>query len=213
VLTGNTFQENVSQSNNWGAQWHVSEHTNAGGGRGTEVWHYPGSARGLALAQSIYNHLALITAAPDRGVKSSKGYGELANTRCPAVIIEAEFHDYFAGAEEIRTHHTEYATAIAEGILEIVGMGSAIPPAKPAPAPRPVAHPYPGKSFRHKKPMMIDSHVGLIQRRLCDHGIIVTKDDKFGPDTEKGVRRFQQLHHPLAEDGVVGPQTWAVMFT
>jgi N-acetylmuramoyl-L-alanine amidase len=214
VCDGNSWQENVKQSNDWKADYHISEHTNAGGGRGTEIWCYESatgiiSPKGFALATSVYNHLALVTAAPDRGVKHSNGYGELNGPHGIAIIIEAEFHDFFAGSEEIKTHHREYATAIAEGIIEYVGRVTPAPGTPPpVPAPRPVAHPYPGFVLHHPT---TNSHVGIIQRRLCDHGIIVAKDDVFGPLTEKAVYRFQQLHHPLAEDGKVGPQTWAVL--
>jgi N-acetylmuramoyl-L-alanine amidase len=210
ICTGKTYMDNVLQSNKWGADYHIEEHTNAGGGRGTEVWYRTGSAKGMALAQSVYNHLALVTAAPDRGVKKSLSYGALNQTHSIAIIIEAEFHDYFAGAEEIRTHHQEYAVAIAEGIIEIAGRS--LPSTPPKPAPLPAAHAYPNQVLYHKTPMIAGEHVTLVQRRLCDHGIIVAKDGVFGQNTENGVRRFQQMNHPLGEDGKVGPQTWAVLF-
>jgi N-acetylmuramoyl-L-alanine amidase len=206
LCTGASYQENVEQSNNWGAQLHIELHSNAGGGRGTEIWYRTGSEAGRKLAQAIYNHLALATAAPDRGVKNSLAYGALNQTHCTAVIIETEFHDYYLGAEEIRTHHKEYAVEIAEGIFEIAG--STVTQLNPAP--KPVSHPYPGNP---RKQGSNDAHVGLIQRRLRDHGYVVTVDNDFGPLTKRAVVAFQKAHHPLAEDGVVGPQTWAVLFT
>jgi N-acetylmuramoyl-L-alanine amidase len=209
LCTGNSWQENVAQSNNFGAELHIELHSNAGGGRGTEIWYRTGSEGGRKLAQAIYNHLALATAAPDRGVKNSLAYGALNQTHCTAVIIETEFHDYYLGAEEIRTHHKEYAIEINDGILEIAGR-----PVRPqldsVPASKPVSHPYPGNP---REQGMKDAHVGLIQRRLRDHGYVVTVDNDFGPLTKRAVVAFQKAHHPLAEDGVVGPQTWAVLFT
>jgi N-acetylmuramoyl-L-alanine amidase len=38
-----TYQQRVSESNNWGADVHIPIHTNAGGGDGTVVFCYPES--------------------------------------------------------------------------------------------------------------------------------------------------------------------------
>jgi peptidoglycan hydrolase-like protein with peptidoglycan-binding domain len=38
----------------------------------------------------------------------------------------------------------------------------------------------------------------------------IAADGKFGPDTEKAIRRFQKRVH-LAVDGVVGPHTWQLL--
>lgn len=44
-------------------------------------------------------------------------------------------------------------------------------------------------------------------RRTPDHSVAV--DGDFGPDTEAGVRRFQESAG-LTVDGIVGDKTWAV---
>jgi LysM repeat protein len=63
--------------------------------------------------------------------------------------------------------------------------------------------PYPGHLIRRGSR---GKDVQRIQR-----AVKVTPDGIFGPATEKAVKAYQK-RHGLAADGIVGPQTWAVMF-
>jgi N-acetylmuramoyl-L-alanine amidase len=200
---------------------YVAVHSNAGGGRGTEVWYHTGSVKGKALATAIYNHLAPVTASPDRGVKMSDKYIEL-HPLAPAVIIECAFHDYAPDSEEIKAKHAEYALAIATGILEVAG-GSVIcnPPTTPptTPKPKPPAKPKakPVLSQGSKNSKSVKELQKLLNLRYSKASMWnklrygwkkVVEDGDFGPNTKKAVIAFQK-QAGLVADGVVGPKTWA----
>ena len=52
---GQNMYTSISESNNFGADVHVCIHTNAGGGKGTNVFVYNRSAENLKYAQPVYN--------------------------------------------------------------------------------------------------------------------------------------------------------------
>ena len=121
---------NATDANNWGAQYYVAIHTNAGGGVGTEAWYYTGSTLGRKLATSVYNRVAKVSSCADRGVKSSTSYIELNRPKAPSTIIELDFHDRLANAKEIIARHEQYAYAIAAGVTDLIGgtMPDPVPP-------------------------------------------------------------------------------------
>jgi N-acetylmuramoyl-L-alanine amidase len=124
-----SWQDNVAESNAWGADYHYSLHTNAGGGHGTEVFHRTGSTVGLRMATKLYNRVAPVSNMSDRGIKPTTSLGELNNTHAPACLIEILFHDNLAEAAEMKKDIRLFATAIALGILDEVGgkLASAAP--------------------------------------------------------------------------------------
>jgi|PlaIllAssembly_1097288.scaffolds.fasta_scaffold06070_4 N-acetylmuramoyl-L-alanine amidase len=130
---------NVTDSNNWGANWHLEIHTNAGGGHGTEYWYYTGSASGLKMANAIYPPCAAASNMPDRGIKTSTGYYALSRTKAPAGIVELLFHDNTTEAQEMRVSVEEFAQAIAKGFAKLLGLTFPIPkppvPTTPPPVP------------------------------------------------------------------------------
>jgi N-acetylmuramoyl-L-alanine amidase len=137
---------NAADGNAWGAERYIAVHSNAGGGRGTEVWAYKAGGTGAALAAAIYNRLAPATSSPDRGVKFSTGYIELSRTKAPACIIECAFHDNLAEANEIKSSLDEWSLAIAQGILDHVGGSIPVPPPVTPPPPVHVCPPDPHPS-------------------------------------------------------------------
>lgn len=138
-----TLTQAVSDSNAWGPEAHVAIHSNAGGGQGTECWHYTGSTKGQALALAVYNEVAQLTPASDRGVKYTLDLYEVAKTSAPACILEVAFHDRAEEAAWIVAHKAELAEAIAKGVCKYFGVvwvpGPQPAPPKPDPAPSPPA--------------------------------------------------------------------------
>jgi len=55
--------------------------------------------------------------------------------------------------------------------------------------------------------------VANIQRRLKDLGFSVTADGNFGPSTRQAVLAFQQAENLRSKDGMIGPNTWAALFS
>lgn len=113
---GMTLKEAVRESNSLVVNAHIAIHSNAGSGEGTEVWYYKGSTNGKKLAEAIYQEVAPLSPGKDRGVKDTKGFYEVRQTKAPAVIVEVEFHNKKKLAEWIGQHHEELAQGIYKGI-------------------------------------------------------------------------------------------------
>ncbi len=104
---------------------------------------------------------------------------------------------------------------IEQGTIAVPTEGHA-PPPEPQPAPPSAPH-YPG--YYLERGIENDNNVEIVQRRLRDLNIEPGPiDGDFGELTEHGVRLFQarsadETGAPLEIDGIVGPKTWAAMFT
>jgi N-acetylmuramoyl-L-alanine amidase len=115
-----TLTEIVRDSNEWKPDIHVAIHSNAGGGKGTEVLYY--SDEGYKLAKCIYDELATLTPWPDRGIKRRPDLYELKHTIAPACIVEVAFHDDPEQAAWIMEHKEDIARAISKGICKYAGV-------------------------------------------------------------------------------------------
>lgn len=60
-----SMYDSVTEANNLGVDRFLSPHTNAGGGKGTEIYHYPGSLEGYNFCEKIYNKVAPLTVSGD----------------------------------------------------------------------------------------------------------------------------------------------------
>lgn len=84
--------EECRAANESGADLFIAVHFNAGGGTGTEVWHYPGSSA-EPYAESVSAELASALGLRNRGAKSTTGLYVLNRTTMPAILIEVCFVD------------------------------------------------------------------------------------------------------------------------
>jgi peptidoglycan hydrolase-like protein with peptidoglycan-binding domain len=72
-------------------------------------------------------------------------------------------------------------------------------------------YPYPNYAISYNE-SKYDFNVELIQRELKSFGYEVTIDGYFGPQTLQAVKAYQKTRG-LVQDGVVGPETWAALFS
>lgn len=92
------LREECRIANASGADLFIAVHFNAGGGTGTEVWHYPYSSA-ETYAQDVSRELASALGLPNRGAKSTTGLYVLNRTEMPAILIEVCFVDTEADAD------------------------------------------------------------------------------------------------------------------
>lgn len=98
-------------ANNNGCDFFISIHFNAGGGSGTETWHYNESTFeiGKRITQNISKSLNVI----DRGQKINTTFAVLNGTNMPAILIECMFVDSLNDKEKYNAD--KIARAIVEG--------------------------------------------------------------------------------------------------
>jgi N-acetylmuramoyl-L-alanine amidase len=139
-----TLQSTINDSNSKHPEIHVALHSNAGGGKGTEIYYsnYPiYSANGFILASKVYNAVAPLTISPDRGIHADtvlydRGLAETRDTMAIACLIEIMFHDNATDVKDYLSKQHDIAKAIAMSIYDYFGMSYYIEPT-PQPTPTP----------------------------------------------------------------------------
>lgn len=117
-----TLQQAVKDSNSKKPDLHYAIHSNAGGGRGGEVFAYAPSGEGEKAARAIYFELEPITPTSDRGVKFNPKLYELNSTNAPAALVEIAFHDNADDAKWIIDNIEGIGIALAKGVLKYFGI-------------------------------------------------------------------------------------------
>lgn len=115
----------TKDSNGWGADYHIAIHSNAGGGKGCEVYHYVDGTDNLSMKVSrrIYDKIVEISPNPGRGLKNGMNLFEVNdNIKAISSLIEVAFHDNITDANFIINKKESIGKAIAEGILEHLRM-------------------------------------------------------------------------------------------
>lgn len=121
--------EEVRIANASGADLFLAAHFNAGGGTGTEVWHYDGDAAGRALAARMSANVASALGLRDRGAKATRSLYVIRSTKMTAVLLEVCFVDTQADADA--WHRTSWA-ALIEAVVDAIGGTSSVPAQAPA---------------------------------------------------------------------------------
>ena len=134
VNVGANASDSINQraklANAANADYFISIHCNAGGGKGTETLIYAVGGQGEKLAKSIQSSVCAALSMTNRGIKVRAELGVLRLTNMPAVLVETGFIDNVQDAEKLATRYNEFAVAIFEGIQEFLGE-KADDPAKP----------------------------------------------------------------------------------
>lgn len=182
--TSSDLTARANMANNWGANCFISIHCNSAAdprAHGTEVYHYPNSTQGAALAQAIHSKLVPALGLTDRGVKQAN-FAVLRQSRCPAALVELAFISNPTEENLLETpaFQAKAARAIAEGTAQFLGLQlMAETPASPA-----------------QIPNAVKIRVG----NLVVNGIIVADDRTYAP-----VRAFgEALGMPVVWDAQKG---------
>jgi N-acetylmuramoyl-L-alanine amidase len=116
-------------ANQWGADYFISIHVNAGGGTGVETFVAATKNNSAKFAKTINDTFADKMGLRNRGVKSdtlsaAKLLGVLRNTRMPAILVELAFIDSPLTNPDVvilRDKRKEMAQALAVGIYDYFG--------------------------------------------------------------------------------------------
>lgn len=108
----------VADSNSKNVDLHVALHSNAGGGKGTEVLVYSLKSKAYAFAKLWYDIIAKMSPSKDRGIKVNPNIMELSKTKVPSALMEFAFHDDKEDAEFIIENIRELGIGTAKAICE-----------------------------------------------------------------------------------------------
>ena len=135
-----TAASSIRASNAGNYDLHLALHSNAappalsGQIRGTDVYYYDGSAKGKRAAEIIANNFKAIYPDPNK-VKTvpTTTLAELKQTRAPAVLLEAAYHDNSADAQWIRDNIDNIARNLVLSLTEYFGIPFVPPGGQPQP--------------------------------------------------------------------------------
>lgn len=115
AMPGLSLSKSVLESNNVKADYHLALHSNAGGGKGSEIFYTKSSYN---FSKSVLESLNKILPYKTRGLKDgSKSLYELKNTTASACLLEILFHDDINQAKFIIDNKDKIAKSIYEGIV------------------------------------------------------------------------------------------------
>ena len=168
---GQNLANIVAKCNAHPVDLNISNHLNAGGGTGVEVWCYDEKTKDIAVA--ICQNVSAALGIPNRGVKYSKNLYVLRKTAGSAILVECCFVDNQNDASHWNADKCGDAIASAIAGKTVAGTTSAgsAPAAAPTPAPS-------GPSYR----------AGTVYTLLADHLRVRT-----GPGTGYATKSRKQL--------------------
>lgn len=211
---GQNMNTSISESNSWGADLHIPIHTNAGGGKGTEVFIYSNSGENKKAGNAIYKRLVEVNATKTARYIGTYRYGgtlaEIQNTTAIAVYCECEFHDNKTYAQYIINNAQKFGEAICKGVCDYYGVTykSSTSTSNSATSSKPVSKPTTSNSSRG------NSSIKSVQTWLNSKyktGLVI--DGIYGSNTKKAlVKALQtelnkQYGSNLVVDGIFGSNT------
>lgn len=108
-----SMAERCRESDKVKADYHVCIHTNAGGGSGTRLFHWPGNQSDQVFKRCLSEVGAVSKGTYDVMV-ANKTFYEIKNPKAKTIYLELEFHDKYG--QFIVDHKQEFAEAIARGL-------------------------------------------------------------------------------------------------
>ncbi|WP_368492838.1 N-acetylmuramoyl-L-alanine amidase [Geobacillus thermodenitrificans] len=127
--TGNqrlTLSQRAKMANEWGADFFLSIHINAGGGTGFETYIYNGNVSQATIAYQNVIHAEIMKAiggVRDRGKKRAN-YAVLRETKMPALLTENLFIDNANDAAKLKSEQflLQVAHGHVQGIVKAFGL-------------------------------------------------------------------------------------------
>lgn len=168
---GQNLANIVAKCNAHPVDLNISNHLNAGGGTGVEVWCYNEKTKDIAAA--ICESVSTALGIPNRGVKYSKNLYVLRKTAGSAILVECCFVDNQNDASHWNAD--KCGDAIASAIAGKTVAGTTSAGSAPAPTPTPAPS---GPSYR----------TGTVYTLLADHLRVRT-----GPGTGYATKSRKQL--------------------
>lgn len=204
------MQQNVWESNSWGADVHYVSHTNAssnGKAQGCHPMYYTYSKNGKKLGEIMVKYRKQIYPRTVKLVARSDLY-ELKKTNAVAFYEEHAFHDNMEDATWFHTHMKEIAESAAKGLCEYFGIPYVEPVPVLAPVDQDVVIPIQVRMLRRG---MKGADVKTLQAALITYGFscgTAGADGDFGSATAAALRKFQ-AKYGLGVDCIAGNATWS----
>ena len=204
----NAMYEREAESNKWGADMHICVHSNAGGGKGAEVYISTKDDRHMKPAQAIYNEVKAISPyGSTRGIKVGKWH-EIVNTNALCVYLETDFHDNKTIAKWIVENTEAIGEAICKGVCETYGVKYVTADSVKAKKTCTVNLPILRKGSTGEAVKTLQRLLRQLEYVNSDGKTYITVDGSFGSNTEAAVKRYQKNRGAKNPDGIVGIWTW-----
>ena len=201
--------DRAEKANKWGADFAFEIHhnggINGGTGGGVVAFSYPGSSKGKAYRDAIYN--AVVAAGNLKGNRAEpvqeKAWDILRLTNMPAVLMEYGFMDSKTDAPIIVTEAYSELVAYATmaGIAKVAGLKKKKVATAQTAGGYTVTFPYLQEGAEGEA-------VRTLQQLLTAKGYACSADGIFGPKTKQAVKAYQSAQK-LNADGIVGEKTMA----
>ena len=114
-----SLAESIKDSNSYGSEIHLSLHSNAGGGQGSEIYTPIGNSH---FGSYIYNeYTSKIGEFKKRGVKETNALYEIKNSKAEnRALLELLFHDNVKEANYIVNNKQKIASILTQGIINYI---------------------------------------------------------------------------------------------
>ncbi|MCL2415804.1 MAG: N-acetylmuramoyl-L-alanine amidase, partial [Defluviitaleaceae bacterium] len=127
---GKSVNARAIMSNEWGADYLISIHTNAAGGTGAELFFWEDTATVRKFSKSVLDTYCKHLALRNRRNEATNRWGVIRLTKCPAILFELAFIDSPAHNPDVnilRYKRDEMAEALAVGICKYFGKKFSLP--------------------------------------------------------------------------------------
>ncbi len=211
IIYVNSLYEQVSASNRIKPDLHIDLHSDASGaGIDLGSWVFYVSNAGKKYSDAFAAELKGLVPFRNNGSTYRGNLYVLNRTNAPAILIEHYGHDTEKPVKWGTSNFDKFADLYVRAIARATGQP--VPaPVQPTPSDNP--NPYPGFLMSTKMVGTYNVYVEHMQRHINNWlGFDLKPDGYYGPATRAVIIAIQKKGG-LDVDGVVGPATWAYIFS